>query len=201
MNDTTPAPDPSAPNPASTIGHGSSTATRDPRGSRAIVYGLLSILGVAIDLWTKEVAFARCGLPGENPPTWIIPGFFGFETAVNHGAVFGIGQGYGWVFASVSVIAMLGIVVWLFGFRACYSLWLTVALGMVTGGILGNLYDRLGMHGLKAPFVAGVRDWILFRFGSYTYPNFNIADSLLVVGAIMLAIHSFFFKPPSDLPS
>ena len=188
MNDITPAP-------------GISTSIRDPRWSRAIVYGLLTSLGVALDLWTKEVAFARCGLPGEHPPTWVIPGFFGFETAVNHGAVFGIGQGYGWVFAIVSIVAMLGIVIWLFGFRACYSLWLTVALGMVTGGILGNLYDRLGMHGLKAPFVAGVRDWILFRFGSYTYPNFNIADSLLVVGAIMLAIHSFFFKPPVANPA
>jgi signal peptidase II len=189
---------PSAPAQSTVRTSPPSTAHRDLRGSRAVFYGLLATFGVAIDLWTKEVAFARCGLPGEHPPTWIIPGFFGFETAVNHGAVFGIGQGYGWVFAIVSIVAMLGIAVWLFAFRACQSLWLTVALGMITGGILGNLYDRLGMHGLKAPFVAGVRDWILFRFGSYTYPNFNIADSLLVVGAIMLAIHSFYFKPPIE---
>jgi signal peptidase II len=78
-------------------------------------------------------------------------------------------------------------------------LWLTVTLGLVTGGILGNLYDRLNLHRLPVPFAGGVRDWILLRYGQYTWPNFNIADSLLVAGAIMLAVYSLFLADaPGD---
>lgn len=159
---------------------------------RATVFAILAALGTSIDLLTKERIFAWKGLPGQQPPTWWIENYFGIETAVNQGAVFGLGQGYGWLFATVSISAIIGLLVWLFLYKACQSLWLTVNLGLVTGGILGNLYDRLNLHGLPGSYAGGVRDWILCRYGQYTWPNFNIADSLLVVGAIMLAIHSLF---------
>ncbi|MBU6387738.1 MAG: signal peptidase II [Planctomycetes bacterium] len=165
---------------------------------RASVFGLLALLGTLIDLVTKQRVFAWKGLPGEQPPTWWIENYFGIETAVNQGAVFGLGQGYGWLFATVSIAAILGLLIWLFAFQACRSWWLTATLGMVTGGILGNLYDRLNFHGLPGDYAGGVRDWILCRYGQYTWPNFNIADSLLVVGAVMLAIHSLFFSDGSD---
>ena len=82
------------------------------------------------------------------------------------------------------------------------------ALGCVTGGILGNLYDRLGLWntaGLLPPFRHGVRDWILFVWAEsglaifQPWPNFNIADSLLVTGAIMLVVHAFVWRPPAPL--
>jgi signal peptidase II len=160
--------------------------------SRILVFSLLATLGTGLDLVTKDWVFAWKGLPGEQPPAWWIENYFGIETAVNQGAVFGLGQGYGWLFAIVSMAAIFGLVSWLFLYRACHSLWLTVTLGLVTGGILGNLYDRLNLHGLPVPFAGGVRDWILLRYGQYTWPNFNIADSLLVAGAIMLAVYSLF---------
>jgi signal peptidase II len=118
----------------------------------------------------------------------------GIETAVNIGALFGMGAGFGWFFATASMVAAIAILVWLFCFRAASSLWLTIALGCVMGGIMGNLYDRLGMWykpGMPSEWRSGVRDWILLKYGEYTWPNFNIADSLLVCGAIMLAWHSF----------
>jgi signal peptidase II len=71
-------------------------------------------------------------------------------------------------------------------------------MGLVMGGIFGNLYDRLGIPQLPVVYKGGVRDWILFTYGEYTWPNFNIADSLLVTGAIMLAIFSFFFTDPRE---
>jgi signal peptidase II len=166
-----------------------------PVARRFAVYTLLTVAGVAGDLWTKEQVFRWRGLPGEQAPYWIIENIFGVETAVNLGALFGMGQGYGFVFAAVSIIAATGILIWLFGFHAARSLWITVALGLVTGGILGNLYDRTGMHRLQDPFTGGVRDWILLRYGPYTWPNFNIADALLVTGAIMLALHTFWTNP------
>jgi signal peptidase II len=94
--------------------------------------------------------------------------------------------------------------VWLFYFGAAADRWLTVLLGCVMAGVLGNLYDRLGLHGdtwlypqerLGEPAYA-VRDWILLQWNAqYRWPNFNIADALLVVSAIILAIRTVFEKP------
>jgi signal peptidase II len=100
-------------------------------------------------------------------------------------------------------VAVVGIFVWLFVYRAAYDRWITVALGSVTGGILGNLYDRLGLWdsaGLAAAYQHGVRDWILFVWPEIPlrifnpWPNFNIADSLLVTGAIMLVVHALVWR-------
>ncbi len=171
---------------------------------RGVVFGALTILGTAIDLWTKEQTFRIKGLPGEQTPTWWVEnlwgGYAGVETAINQGALFGLGQGYGWLFALVSIVAIAGMILWLFVGKACESLWLTITMGLIAGGILGNLYDRLNMHGLPGPFAGGVRDWVLLRYRTgadeYTWPNFNIADALLVAGAILLGIYSFLY--PTD---
>jgi signal peptidase II len=159
--------------------------------SRWIAFIALAIFGTASDLLSKQWVFAWRGLPGENPPWWIWEGYIGIETAVNTGALFGMGAGYGGLFAGMSIVAATAIMIWLFGFRAANSWFLTIALGCVMGGILGNLYDRLGLwYSPDMPVPCGVRDWILLRYRHYTWPNFNIADSLLVCGAIMLAWQS-----------
>lgn len=160
---------------------------------RLALFLALAITGTVADLWTKQAIFGWLGNPGESPPYWLVEPYVGFQTAVNMGALFGLGQGFGWLFSILSVVAAAGIVYWLFVLKACKSLWLTVAMGLVMGGIFGNLYDRLGIPQLPTVYKGGVRDWILFTYGQYTWPNFNIADSLLVTGAIMLAVFSFFF--------
>jgi signal peptidase II len=92
-------------------------------------------------------------------------------------------------------------------FRFCgyQSKWLTYTLGMISGGILGNLYDRLGFwwdDHLPVEWKSGVRDWILFRIEGVPlfdpWPNFNIADALLVIGAAMLFYHSLVLDPPQS---
>lgn len=167
--------------------------------SHIVLYFALAIVGSGVDLWTKSAVFEWRGLPGQQDIWWIVEDYFGIETAVNIGAVFGLGAGKGLFFAAFSVVAAIGILVWLFKFKAAASLWLTWALGMITGGIIGNLYDRLGMWwqpGYPELWKSGVRDWILFRIEGVPlfdpWPNFNIADSLLVVGACMLLYQSFF---------
>lgn len=148
-----------------------------------------------MDLWTKQAIFSWRGWPGEQPPWWLVTDYVGIETAINVGALFGMGAGFGKVFAILSVLAAVGIFVWLSVYRAIDKWWLTVALGCVLAGIVGNLYDRLGLWyqpGMPDEWRSAVRDWILFRYKDYTWPNFNLADSFLVVGACMLAIHSFF---------
>lgn len=172
--------------------------------ARWTTFAVLSIAGTAIDLLTKEWVFRTRGLPGESPKSWFIEPYFGVETAVNPGALFGMGAGFGSVFALLSVAAAIGICVWLSKFRAIESWWLVAALGFVMGGIFGNLYDRLGLWNPPASMPAwssGVRDWILIQYSDQmVWPNFNIADSLLVCGAIMLAAHSIFQKPAEDGP-
>jgi signal peptidase II len=161
---------------------------------RWFTYIAIAAGGTIADLWTKDWVFKWRGLPGELPPWWLIEPYVGIETAVNPGALFGMGAGWGKVFAFLSLLAAAAILLWLSKFKAIASWWLVVALGSVTGGIFGNLYDRLGLWNPPADHPAwrsGVRDWILFRYEQFTWPNFNIADSLLVCGAIMLAIHSF----------
>jgi len=168
--------------------------------NRIVVFALLAIVGATADLWTKHAVFAWRGLPQHSDVWWLIDGYVGIETAVNIGAVFGIGAGQGAIFAALSIFAAIGIVVWLFYFGAARQWWLTIAMGCVMGGIFGNLYDRLGMWwepGYPEPWKSGVRDWILWQAGpNYKWPNFNIADSLLVCGAAMLLWQSFF--PPSE---
>ncbi|MCC9604911.1 signal peptidase II [Blastopirellula sp. JC732] len=170
--------------------------------SRYVIFFTLAIAGCALDLWTKHAVFqadAQFPLierPGKPPLRiyWLIENYVGFETSLNHGALFGLGQGGTPVFAGFSVLAAIGIVYWLFIRKAASDLWLTIALGSVTAGIFGNLYDRLGMyHGFGHWDKGAVRDWILLTAGSYDlrWPNFNIADSFLVCGAALLLIHAF----------
>lgn len=168
-----------------------------------IIFAAIALGGAVTDIWTKDWIFGWLGLPEQSPPYWIIDGFFGFETTVNPGALGGFGAGWGTLFALLAVAASVGILVWLYVYRAIESKWLTIALGCVIAGILGNLYDRLGLWNPPPgipQWKSSVRDWILFRFGDFTWPNFNIADSLLVCGAIMLAIHSYFWSPTSETP-
>jgi signal peptidase II len=166
-----------------------------------LIYFGLAIVGCSIDLFTKEAVFRWRGLPPEGGKWWIIDKHFGIQTSMNPGALFGMGAGWWWLFALLSVAALVGILSWLFIFKAAHDRWITVALGFVSGGILGNLYDRLGLPaGIPPHYQHCVRDWILFEWpesGLHIFnpwPNFNIADSLLVTGAIMLAVHAVVWR-------
>lgn len=181
--------------------------------NRYLVFFTIVMVGSLLDLWTKHAVFAWRGIEQANHEWWIVENYFGIEPAMNPGALFGIGAGGSWLFASLSVVAAIGILVWLFVGKAAHDWWLAIALACVLAGIFGNLYDRVGLGftpemrsqyvsaGYPAEFIAtretAVRDWILFRWQTkeYTWPNFNIADMLLVGGAGALVFRSLQ-KPP-----
>ncbi len=171
--------------------------------NRYVAYFALASLGCGADLWTKHAVFKWRGLPQFDNEWWLIENRLGIQTSLNPGALFGMGAGWWWLFASLSVVALCGIMTWLFVFRAAHDRWITVALGIVSGGILGNLYDRLGfdkLPGVPPALAHSVRDWILFVWPEIKlqifnpWPNFNIADTLLVTGAIMLVIHAVVWQ-------
>ena len=104
-------------------------------------------------------------------------------------------------FAVFSLIALVGVLYWFAMAKAGRDLLLTIVLACVTGGILGNLNDRLGLWEPTSLYpLAGqaavwpehaVRDWIRLSYRDHVWPNFNVADCLLVFGASMLVLHSF----------
>src|SRR5688500_3806940 len=98
--------------------------------NRYVVFGAIAVLGCLADLATKKWIFSRLGMPGGDT-IWVIPGIFGFQTSLNQGALFGIGQGMVWLFAVLSIAASIGIVVWLFYYGAARDWLLTVALGAI----------------------------------------------------------------------
>ena len=170
--------------------------------SRYATFVAIAAGGCAADLLTKHWAFDRLGMPG-GPTHWLIPEYFGFQTSLNQGALFGLGQGQVWLFALASVVAAIGILYWLFVVGAAHDAWLNVALAAIMGGVLGNLHDRLGLWAdpqQTEPRYA-VRDFILVQYREWVWPNFNLADSLLVCGAALLVWHAFRYQPPKSAAS
>ena len=175
--------------------------------SRPLLFAALAAAACAADLYSKHRVFEDLGYPGVRS-AWTETFFggavrFQLLTSFNHGALWGIGQGLSWLFAGLSVLAAAGVVWWLFVAGAARSLWLTIALALVTGGALGNLYDRLGLHGCvykdhPDQVRLAVRDFLFFHLGDYAWPIFNFADVFLVTGATMLALHSLAPPPAAD---
>ncbi|HVA51593.1 MAG TPA: signal peptidase II [Pirellulales bacterium] len=169
-------------------------------GNRYWAFLAIAAAGCAADLASKAWVFALLGAPGGRT-LWIWRPFFGLQTSLNQGALFGMGQGMVWLFALLSLAAAVGIVYWLFVVGAAVDWRLTLALGAIMAGILGNLYDRLGLWavpGRPDQRVYAVRDWILFKYQNWTWPNFNLADSFLVCGAAILMWHAFRSQPKAD---
>ena len=182
---------------------------RSVPASRPILFLLLVGAACAVDLYSKQVVFDSLGYPGARSE-WTKSWFggtvqFRLLTSFNEGALWGIGQGRSDLFAALSVAAAAGVLWWLFVAGAARSLWLTIALALVTGGALGNLYDRLGLHGCvyEPPHQdmvrPAVRDFLLFYFDGWAWPVFNFADVFLVTGAGMLALQSL--APPREEPA
>lgn len=174
---------------------------------RLALFFCVAAVGLLADLVTKSLTFKYYFDPNLRfqPPHYWVDGIFGIQTSTNPGALFGMGSGYSWLFAILSVIALAAVLLWLIAFGAARDRWLTFTLGLISGGILGNLYDRLGWGatpGFPEEIRTNVRDWILFRLEGVPFfdpwPNFNFADCWLVCGAAMLMFHTFFLLPPED---
>ncbi|HMP08601.1 MAG TPA: signal peptidase II, partial [Lacipirellulaceae bacterium] len=133
---------------------------------------------------------------------WVWPGHAGFQLSLNEGALFGMGQGGVWLFAACSLAAAVAIPAWLFAWGGAADWRVTLILAAVLGGVLGNLYDRIDLPGLlwdefradrAGESVYAVRDFVLLARrwppqGRWdVWPNFNVADALLVCGAAALA--------------
>ncbi|MFC7548468.1 signal peptidase II [Plantactinospora sp. GCM10030261] len=159
------------------------TADRPPARRRRAIGVLLSIAALALllDFGTKQWAIS--GLtPGE--PVRILGGLVHLSLTRNSGAAWSIGADYTWVFPIIA-IGVVGWIVWMAA--KVRSLPWAVSLGLVLGGALGNLNDRIFRE--PGPFVGHVVDMISV-FGPYGqyFPIFNIADSALFCGVVLAVL-------------
>lgn len=124
----------------------------------------------------------------------VIPDLFSWTLAYNTGAAFSfLADSSGWqrwLFALIAVVVSAVLVVWLKRLGRNET-WLAVALALVLGGALGNLYDRIAY--------GHVIDFILVHWQNRWYfPAFNVADSAITVGAVMLALDMFKSKKTGE---
>lgn len=183
---------------------------RDPvPWQRYLIFLAITVAGLTLDLVTKQFIFASYfdrEAAFASEPVWLIEPWLGIQTSTNQGALFGMGQGWSGLFASLSVLAFAVLIYLLFFCRWANDLFIAVTFAMIAAGIFGNLYDRLGLwHDatIDADHQHAVRDWIHFNWENgprvmNPWPNFNIADCLLVCGAILLCFHAFFIQPKMD---
>ena len=143
------------------------------------LYLLIAFAVVALDRLTKWVVATRLSL---HDGITVIPNFFRIVHVENPGAAFGLfaNSSSQWrmvilIFFSLLALIVVGWMLW----KNSHALTVTgTALSLVLGGALGNLWDRA--------LVGHVTDFLEFHVGSYYWPSFNVADSAIVVGAILL---------------
>jgi signal peptidase II len=140
---------------------------------------LIALLVFAIDRISKIFVLTHLSL---ETPVEIFP-FFNLFLTYNTGAAFSFlnkaGGWQKWLFSIIAVGISIYIVVWQFKIDI-KNFWLKTSLSLILGGTLGNLYDRIVYH--------HVIDFLDFHYLDWHYPVFNLADSAICTGAIMLII-------------
>jgi len=157
--------------------------------ARAIHF-LLALLVILLDRWTKHLVGVRIPMYREIP---VIAGFFSITHTENTGAAFSLfaDSPSHWKTAMLigfSVLAM--VVVSILLWKQSRPLTMTgIALSLILGGAVGNLWDRVAS--------GRVIDFLLLYVKTYRWPVFNLADSAIVVGASLLVLEIMFPRPQS----
>lgn len=140
---------------------------------------IIASVCILLDQLTKYLVIKY--LKGERPLV-IVKDLLSFVYVENRGAAFGILQNKKWFFVIVTIISVL---ILLYIFLSSYrkmSTWLIVALAFILGGTIGNFIDRMRLD--------YVVDFISVRImNRYDFAVFNLADTFIVVGAIMLMLY------------
>ncbi|SHE61623.1 signal peptidase II Aspartic peptidase. MEROPS family A08 [Seinonella peptonophila] len=139
-------------------------------------YYFFALLVIALDQWSKWLVIQYMNIREQIP---VIDGLFYITSHRNQGAAFGILQNQRWFFIVVTTCVILFVIVYLWRIRKKQPM-MSFAFSLVLGGAIGNLLDRIRM--------GEVVDFFHFQYESYQFPIFNVADSCIVVGVILLAI-------------
>lgn len=178
------------------------------------------VLSLAIDLWSKQLAFERVApspvvvnrdevirvkqeidpraiteqIVPLHPPKVVVAGVLNFTLVLNPGAVFGVGPGQRVFFVTFTVVALSFAMFMFAKWTTARDAWAHIALGLLIGGGLGNLYDRLMFACVRdfihpLPKVEWPFGWSLWA-GREVWPYVsNLADLFLLIGILMLLRH------------
>ncbi|GEM00705.1 signal peptidase II [Halolactibacillus halophilus] len=150
------------------------------------MYYVIAVVMIVIDQWTKYLVIENMTI-GESIP--VIDNVFYLTSHRNPGAAWGILQGQMWFFYIITLI-VVGIIIYYIEHYAKTNRLLGISLGLVLGGAIGNLIDRVRFQ--------EVVDFVDVYIFSYDYPIFNVADSSLVVGVILIGIATLFEEVRKD---
>lgn len=142
---------------------------------------LFIVILVAVDQLTKYLVVQNLG-----PKDFItvIPNFFEIIYRENRGAAWSLLADANWGIYVLRIISLLAAILFCFLLTKIKHNWLKVAMVLMIAGTIGNGIDRW--------LLGYVVDFLSFTFGSYVFPTFNVADSVLVVGTIMFAAGMLF---------
>ena len=170
------------PSPAdSTSGNPADSTTGNPTRPRMwLILLVVAVTVLVADLITKIVAVALIE-PGD--PVEIIGDTVTFKLVRNSGAAFSMATGYTWILTLIALAVVAGIIRYS---HRLGSIWWALGLGLVLGGALGNLIDRI----FRAP--GPLRGHVVDFMSVGWWPVFNVADSAVVCGAIGLVVLTLF---------
>ncbi len=126
-----------------------------------------------------------------DPPRALeVTGFFNLILIYNRGVSFGLLDSEAalvpWVLSGLAVAIVIGLVVWL---RHIEGRWPGVAVGLIVGGAVGNVVDRLRL--------GAVIDFLDLHWGGFHWPAFNLADSAITLGVALLLVEGLFGRRKS----
>ncbi len=167
------------------------TTSRLTRPARQwIVFVALAITVIVLDQLVKQwiVANFPLGVPrpivGDTLRIWYVQ---------NSGALFGLFREQAMVFAALSV-GVVALIIWYHGHAMRTSGWLaTLALGLLLGGAVGNLIDRLR--------IGYVVDFVDMGIGTWRFFNYNVADTAISVSLLLLIVMAFLPHRPAEAPA
>ena len=146
---------------------------------------ILILLILALDQVSKYLIQLYLSPVGTSLP--LIDGVFHLTNVHNIGAAWGIMQGFRWLFIPLTILVAIALVFLMIRYRKKLCVFSRITLALLFAGAVGNLIDRIALS-----YVRDFFDFILIKF-----PVFNIADSSLTIGCILLVIDALFLKEKS----
>ncbi len=145
----------------------------------------LAVIAIILDQWTKSIAVAHLIYANPIP---VLP-FLNWTLLHNYGAAFSfLSDAGGWqryFFTSLAGIVSLIFIFWLMRMPKNMTV-LPLAIALILGGAIGNLIDRVAL--------GYVVDFIHVYYNNSHFPAFNIADSAITLGTILMLIDTFFLE-------
>ena len=156
-----------------------------------VLFGAFLALSLGLDQWTKALARTHLRPLGPWNPKVVIEGFFNLRYSENPGVAFGMLQsmpGGKFVLTALAVAAIVLVLMYLRRTESDATR-LHVALGLVGGGALGNVIDRISY--------GRVTDFIVWHVKGHEWPTFNVADAALCVGVGLMMWDMVASRPPT----